>query len=111
MIQFKHFETFPMVERMAAGLQLAPAEVIVVRDNAVVVSFGVQQAEVRSAILDYDPSPGDRGDDTAEAWTRLVVPPASPETRPARADHGSRPGFGRHSVAWPVRPRVKSDWR
>lgn len=72
-------------EPTATGPSVAPAEVILVGDQALVVSFGVQQAEARLAILDYDPSPGDRvlviGDGAAGYYAIGVLSTARPRPK------------------------------
>jgi len=43
-----------------ANQQLAAGDVVLTDNNRVVVSLGVQQVDCELAVLDYDPTPGDR---------------------------------------------------
>lgn len=85
MVQCKPFEPALLTRSAASGPRLAPAEVILVKRDAVVVSFGVQQAEAKIAIVDYDASPGDRlliiGDDVAGYFAIGVLATALPRPR------------------------------
>jgi hypothetical protein len=69
----------------AAALRLAPAEVIRVDQRRLLVSFGVQQVEAQSAVLDYEPSPGDRllivGDDESGFFAIGVLDTVRPRPK------------------------------
>jgi hypothetical protein len=60
MTQLHRIHARPRIELTAVGPHFAPAEVILVERDIVVVSFGVQQAEARLAVLDYEPAVGDQ---------------------------------------------------
>lgn len=60
MISSRWYEAIPTASLAASGLQFAPAEVLQCEDQQLLVSLGVEQVEAQVAVVDYQPSVGDR---------------------------------------------------